>query len=46
MVQAEITMIPQTWVELTDEQNIKDVTRYLTYLMRMMMYKRCIITDE
>ena len=32
MVQAEITMIPQTWVELTDEQNIKDMNKILDLL--------------
>lgn len=32
MVQAEITMIPQTWVELTDEKDIKNMTRTLDLL--------------
>ena len=32
MAQAEITMIPQTWVELTDEQNIKDMNKILDLL--------------
>jgi YebC/PmpR family DNA-binding regulatory protein len=32
MVQAEITMIPQSWVELTDEQNIKDMNKILDLL--------------
>ncbi|NLO10668.1 MAG: YebC/PmpR family DNA-binding transcriptional regulator, partial [Clostridiales bacterium] len=27
MAQAEVTMIPQTWVELTDEQHIKDMNK-------------------
>ena len=32
MAQAEITMIPQTWVELTDEQDIKNMNRILDLL--------------
>jgi len=32
MVQAEVTMIPQTWVELTDEQDIKNMRRILDLL--------------
>ena len=32
MVQAEVTMIPQTWVELTDEKDIKNMTRTLDLL--------------
>jgi YebC/PmpR family DNA-binding regulatory protein len=32
MAQAEITMIPQTWVELTDEQDIKMMNRILDLL--------------
>lgn len=32
MAQAEITMIPQTWVELTDEQSIKDMNKILDLL--------------
>lgn len=32
MVQAEVTMIPQTWVELTDEQDIKNITKILELL--------------
>ena len=32
MVQAEVTMIPQTWVELTDEQDIKNMNRILEIL--------------
>jgi len=32
MVQAEITMIPQTWVELTDEQDIKNMRKILDLL--------------
>lgn len=32
MAQAEVTMIPQTWVELTDEQNIKDMNKILELL--------------
>ncbi|NLL74085.1 MAG: YebC/PmpR family DNA-binding transcriptional regulator [Clostridiales bacterium] len=32
MVQAEVTMIPQTWVELTDEQQIKDMNKILDLL--------------
>lgn len=32
MAQAEVTMIPQTWVELTDEQDIKMINRTLDLL--------------
>ena len=32
MAQAEVTMIPQTWVELTDEQHIKDMNKILDLL--------------
>ena len=32
MAQAEVTMIPQTWVELTDEQDIKMINRILELL--------------
>ena len=32
MAQAEVTMIPQTWVELTDEQDIKMINRILDLL--------------
>ena len=32
MMQAEVTMIPQTWVELTDEQDIKMINRILDLL--------------
>ena len=32
MAQAEITMIPQTWVELTDEQDIKNMNKILDLL--------------
>lgn len=32
MAQAEVTMIPQTWVELTDEQDIKMMNRTLDLL--------------
>lgn len=32
MVQAEVTMIPQTWVELTDEKDIKSMNRTLDLL--------------
>lgn len=32
MVQAEVTMIPQTWVELTDEQDIKSMNKILDLL--------------
>ena len=32
MAQAEITMIPQTWVELTEEQDIKNMNRILDLL--------------
>lgn len=32
MAQAEVTMIPQTWVELTDEQSIKDMNKILDLL--------------
>lgn len=32
MAQADVTMIPQTWVELTDEQDIKLMNRILDLL--------------
>ena len=32
MASAEVTMIPQTWVELTDEQDIKLMNRILDLL--------------
>ncbi len=32
MVQAEVTMIPQTWVDLTDEQDLKMMNRILDLL--------------
>ena len=32
MLQADVTMIPQTWVELTDEEDIKKINRILDLL--------------
>jgi transcriptional/translational regulatory protein YebC/TACO1 len=32
MAQAEVTMIPQTWVELNDDQDIKMMNRTLDLL--------------
>jgi transcriptional/translational regulatory protein YebC/TACO1 len=32
MVQADVTMIPQTWVELKDDQDIKMMNRILDLL--------------
>ena len=32
MAQAEVTMIPQTWVELSDEEDIKRMNRLLDLL--------------
>ena len=32
LAQADITMIPQTWVELTDEESIKKMNRLLDLL--------------
>ncbi len=32
MVEADITMIPQTWVELDDEDSVKKMTRILDLL--------------
>ena len=32
MVNAEVTMIPQTWVELTDEQDLKNIQKTLDLL--------------
>ena len=32
MAEAEVTMIPQTWVDLTDEQDIKMMNRILDLL--------------
>jgi len=32
MMEAEVTMIPQTWVELTDDESIKKMNRLLDLL--------------
>ena len=32
MASADVTMIPQTWVELTDEEDIKKINRILDLL--------------
>ena len=32
MAEADVTMIPQTWVELTDEEDIKKINRILDLL--------------
>ena len=32
MAEADVTMIPQTWVELTDEDDIKKINRILDML--------------
>jgi transcriptional/translational regulatory protein YebC/TACO1 len=32
MIQADVTLIPQTWVELKDEQDIKMMNRILDLL--------------
>ena len=32
ILSADVTMIPQTWVELTDEADIKNITRILDFL--------------
>ncbi len=32
MASADVTMIPQTWVELTDEDDIKKINRILDML--------------
>ncbi len=32
MMEADVTMIPQTWVELTDENDIKYMNRLLDLL--------------
>lgn len=32
MMEADVTMIPQTWVELTDEDSIKKMNRILDLL--------------
>ncbi|HCR40347.1 MAG TPA: transcriptional regulator, partial [Lachnospiraceae bacterium] len=32
MAQAEVTMLPQTWVELSEEQDIKNMQRILDLL--------------
>ncbi len=32
MLEAEVTMIPQTWVEVTDEENVKKLNRILDML--------------
>lgn len=44
MASAEVTMIPQTYVELTDEQIYIALTRFWICWMQMMMYSRYIIT--
>ena len=45
MASAEVTMIPQTYVELTDEQDLNiALTRFWICWMQMMMYSRYIIT--
>ena len=42
--EADVTMIPQTWVELTDEDSIKKWTVFWICLMRMMTFRRCTTT--
>ena len=32
MIEADVTMIPQTWVELSDEDDIKKLNRILDLL--------------
>ena len=32
MLEADVTMIPQTWTELTDEESIKKMNRILDLL--------------
>ena len=32
MAEADVTMIPQTWVELTSEQDLKNINRILDLL--------------
>ena len=44
MANAEVTMIPQTWVELTDEQDLKNIQKTLDLLKKMMMCRKCTIT--
>ena len=36
MANAEVTMLPQTYVTLTDENDIRQLNRTLDLLMRMM----------
>lgn len=44
MANAEVTMIPQTWVELTDEQDLKIFRRHWICLRKMMMSRKCTTT--
>ncbi len=32
MISAEVTMIPQTWVDLTDEEDIRNIQKTLDLL--------------
>ena len=44
MAQAEVTMIPQTYVELTSEEDIKNIQKTLDLLERMTTYRTYTIT--
>ena len=44
MMEADVTMIPQNWVELTDEESIKRCRESWIFWMRMMTYRLLTIT--
>lgn len=44
MADAEVTMIPQTYVELTSEEDIKISRKHWIFSMRMMMFRTCTTT--
>lgn len=46
MASAEVTMIPQTWVTLDNEEDIKNIQKTLVFLKMMMMYRKYIITGK
>ena len=46
MAAAEVTMIPQSYVELTDEQDRITSINFCPFWRMMMMYRRYIITGD
>lgn len=44
MVSAEVTMIPQTYVDLTKKKILKTSRKHLIFLMKMMMFRTYTIT--